>query len=390
MRLLSKSNLSAIVFAILLCGFLYFSYFPLIFQINPELVLYGQLFFVALLLLYICFFSSARTYQALLLLFLIVCTLIVLSLFPLLNSRAAYDMGKFYKFFLMLLFSSATGAYLLQEKNKILFIQILSYWSLILSALILVLNWGNLDANRFGQGIGNPIWIARMSGVYVIYASFKYINRHLNAIEACFAVFALSLMILTESRGPILSLAIVWAAFSIIQKGRISKKLGSAVALVIISIAAFLLLSDSIKARFYEVFDFENSIRYLLYSLAIGLIIKNPLGWGAGGFEAQTKISDGLTYPHNLVLELLVEFGILFSIFFIFIILLSWLRGVYLFRTEGRTSPNGFFAALLMYGFINSMFSGDMTSPKEVYILTFYFLASYWRANLLRHASHAI
>src|SRR5690606_28297431 len=147
------------------------------------------------------------------------------SLFPLFNSRANYDTGKFARFYLMIFYSAVAGIYLAQLKRKDIVAWWLAYASLILSALILITNWGSLDSSRFGQGIGNPVWIARMSGIYLIYVAFKQLRGDLSFREMLFGVIALILMVLTGSRAPILSLAIVWVVFSLIQKKNPSKKI---------------------------------------------------------------------------------------------------------------------------------------------------------------------
>src|SRR5690606_38153772 len=106
-----------------------------------------------------------------------------------------------------------------------------------------------------------------------------------------------------------------------------------------------------------------SSGRLGLYEFAINLFVSNPFGIGFGGFERQYNV-DRVSYPHNIILESLVEGGLLFTIVLFTIIFVSLLKAIRISRNTFGSYI--FLFSLLVYSLVNAMLSGDLTSPKEL------------------------
>jgi O-antigen ligase len=121
----------------------------------------------------------------------------------------------------------------------------------------------------------------------------------------------------------------------------------------------------SLIERFDDLYDYESLARYAGYLDAISVFQNNFLiGAGPSGYFRLT----GRQYPHNLILEVLSEYGI-FGGFFLLIILLLSLQIVF---KEFRNS-NIFIRIIKLlwfYFFLNTMTSGYISSNREFWILS--------------------
>lgn len=95
--------------------------------------------------------------------------------------------------------------------------------------------------------------------------------------------------------------------------------------------------------------------RAYLFNKSFDLITQNPwLGTGWGGFiNSEAGIINQMTYPHNIILEGYTEFGIFAGSFFTLLILITLCRS---YRS------NKMFFLFILYAFIISMFSKDITT----------------------------
>lgn len=219
----------------------------------------------------------------------------------------------------------------------------------------------------------NPIWLSRAISFFPYWLVVLLLNGKIGALRFTFAILpALYAMILTGSKGPLLSLAIAIIILILrnIDVSSISKR-GILVTYLIVPL--LLLGTIFLKSRLpVEIVDQfigfitggrQDLARRYLFNRALELTLDNPFGIGPGKFEQYEPI---FRYPHNLVLEALVELGWLFGLFLVLMV-------TYTFLLLFRNAKDNFILQALM-GFytiavVNSMFSGDITSPKEIYIV---------------------
>ena len=106
--------------------------------------------------------------------------------------------------------------------------------------------------------------------------------------------------------------------------------------------------------------------RDIFYRLAVEVFWRSPLlGVGWGGFPAAAGLTDTSgNWPHNLVLELLAETGIIGTLAFV-VFLGFVLHGF--FRDEGDMNDKNAVLALFLVGFATSMVGGDWPSQRLLF-----------------------
>ena len=125
-------------------------------------------------------------------------------------------------------------------------------------------------------------------------------------------------------------------------------------------------LAFSSQSEFYDSSG-QSMMRLELFSAAIEGWLEKPLhGQGVGGFSVVWANIDERLFPHNMVLELLCELGLLGTLLFATIVLFA-VRGN---LPTWRTTPAGIKAivvALAASAFANTMTSGDLPDNRAVF-----------------------
>lgn len=288
------------------------------------------------------------------------------------------DNQKVLMFLLMFFVLSIISPVLLNTKHSAkLFIK-----SLFVSAIMIVILtlFGLDDVNASGRLTldgGNPIWLARAVAIaaLVLLVALVYNKIGLFKFLICFSpVFII--MVSTGSKGPIFALVL---AFSFIYFGKTKKFLTNKKTLISVAVMLFISFpviliayftqSDSSNIALLRVFNIfsgnsgeSTSARLTLYQDALDVIANNPLGIGIGNFNQYSFAR----YPHNIILESYVEMGWIVGSFFIAILILSFV-GLKRLSNEGPYGDILF--GIFIMSLINSMVSGDLTSPKELYVM---------------------
>ena len=209
----------------------------------------------------------------------------------------------------------------------------------------------------------NPIWLARDLGISLLAALSIFKNKAMRLL----AIFIMVLgIVLTRSRGPLIALAIsLFAVYS--HKSLKSKKYGKlAPSIVVLSLLGIISIlgvgADDYFVRGESSFLEERNVsaRILLYKSAWNDFLDSPvLGKGVGSF-----LHYGHTYPHNIVLELMAETGLLGLVLFLIAL-----------RPRSMFSFNNRFAVYMLFSLITTMFSGDL--EKNAYLVAFSILSHY-------------
>jgi O-antigen ligase len=211
----------------------------------------------------------------------------------------------------------------------------------------------------------NPIWLARYIAIgliAVINLSFKYYYKILLGIILFMGILA------TGSRGPLLMLLLVLFIRLILYfKGKYPDRGYLPLMLVFVLI----LISASIYFAFLQDFFTRGSVNILqeynvreridLYREAFANFICNPIfGSGTGTFNYQKR-----NYPHNIILELLTETGLIGLILFIYA-----LKPGETFNFRYR------FSDYFVFAFLSSLLSGDIGKNSFIVPLCFLVLIS--------------
>lgn len=190
---------------------------------------------------------------------------------------------------------------------------------LLLFALVVKSRGGFFDRSvRFG--LNGPIVFARFMGLAAI-ASLVVLTGVLRWVAA--VVFLLAI-VWTQSKGPFLSVVVVFVAYSLFE-GRGLRRLAGpliVVGLVGLLLALAALFTDApVLGRFELAASYSEpeqtaanygsiGSRVETYTATLKLIEERPLGVGVGGWQAATGLYY-MEYPHNFVLEVASELGLL-------------------------------------------------------------------------------
>lgn len=228
----------------------------------------------------------------------------------------------------------------------------------------------------------NPIWFARALGISSLTAlgSFYFSDKaHIKfLLLICFPLLLIGIFI-TGSRAPFLSFLFCSVVLYLLQSRSSFLTKISFISFVLISLIAvfvFFLSNTRLLLNPFNITDISALHRIEAWAKSIQLIRSNPLvGIGTGSFKSIGQnlfpwIESGWQYPHNILLELFVENGVLgISLFltFLFVIIKRYLKIREKVIGENRTILDTFFC-LFLFTLINSMVSGDLTMNANLWL----------------------
>lgn len=238
------------------------------------------------------------------------------------------------------------------------------------------------SGTRIGNNVdSNPIWIARFcceTALLMCIANVKKIKKSY--------ILALILIIMvafaTGSRGPIISLAIILMYyFFVVKKYRVNVNRVVSAGLLVLGIAVVVVImltgsSSLLSSRFSFKSMFVSSPGYRMdrYIYTIRQIVKAPInaqGLGSWGTNYWNQVpyfpwwyvaeGKGADYPHNIILELWYESGVLAVIAFAMVIWFAYKKCK--FGQENKIWI--ILWCVLLLNIAYSMFSGDVVSGNR-------------------------
>jgi hypothetical protein len=260
--------------------------------------------------------------------------------------------------------------------NRILFARLFLYVSLffLVSYGVFVLGFKLLQGGVFERtlmGVNGPIVFARLMIFGLITALFL-LKGWWRSFLICFFLF---MALISYSKGPLLGVFVVFILFVRMKYS-------------IVALVFFLLGVVVFSEVFQRYINFFLDLFYAVYNGDLGLISSGGnegsvgerlesfykfinidfdyfLGSGIGMWSV--VFDSNHIYPHNLIIEMVAEFGVLF--FFVFAVSLSFgLAGIF----KGKWRDNLFFA-LSVFFLISSMFSGSVVDAR--YFFFFFVVA---------------
>jgi hypothetical protein len=229
---------------------------------------------------------------------------------------------------------------------------------------------------RLGGGAVNSIWLARAAAVFIffyVYYCFSSINRKFSYLLFIIAVLMFFFIILAKSKGPLIFLFVTLVVYFVLSR-KLLFFLKFAIVPVILIFLVFLYLDSVFWERLISLSDPSDSesIRISLYFAALEMFYQNPLGGGSGYFGRHFSQFSNIDYPHNAMLESLVEYGVYFTACLYFLILSTLFGlGKKCYKQSGRCVDSLLFM-IAIYSFLNSMVSGGISAPKDLYFIMFY------------------
>jgi O-antigen ligase len=281
-----------------------------------------------------------------------------------------FDLDKLTKLIIILFALSFTSPFVLNDKKSLrLFFYSLAFLGIVITIYSLLFKQEGY--NRLVIADSNPIWISRYVSFGLFWFILLFFHKKIKSVYFILLLIPmLYVMVSTGSKGPLaaLFLALLVLMTKFIRKPSLTKKTLLTVYLVcLLSIPVYFIFGDLLSPeleRYTSFFTgtYEESERKMLYSLSFELISTHPLGIGIGKFAFYSPV---FLYPHNIILEAFVEIGWIFGAYLI-LLLLACLFALLIRQNKELEEQAllGFFIIALT----NSMFSGNMISPKELYI----------------------
>lgn len=249
-------------------------------------------------------------------------------------------------------------------------------------SLVGVLNFRDLYLQNYDE-LKNVIFASQILAIGSLICMYDLI-RNYNLKTTILLLILIFQMILFESRGVILGFlcaTIVFWWFSgkkILPKKIRSKALIGVGLFSLAFIVGFSYLwntgyLDRLVDKLNDFASGEKSeTRYVLYPTVIEAI-KNNFPFGTGFGNTKTALTSlnyylKLDYPHNIMLEIILEEGLLIAIIFL-ILTLKWLTSI--FVKDRYNCHTLLYYSLFIFALVGSMFSGDIAGNYNLFIFGF-------------------
>lgn len=292
-------------------------------------------------------------------------------------------MGKAVTYWALVVLPLVPAALRVASEPRQLALVALSFYAHGLLVSILGLDLLSPDSRLTVLGM-NTIQVAR-AALFLPIVGVLYIipmgRRWLTLLTLAVLPVSLLVTVASGSRGPVLAIAILAAAGAIrhlAAAGRVrARALAAAGGIAILGVTAVAIIGPSLPAaslaRFGDLLAFAQgagggqetsaAARVVLFGAALQLWAASPvLGTGTGGFQvlsAQLLGPAGDAYPHNAILQVLAEYGLVGLAVFAAVLGAGALR-----RLPAGTLPRTIRALYLFFA-LNAMVSGDIVGDRE-------------------------
>ncbi len=229
--------------------------------------------------------------------------------------------------------------------------------------------------SRVGLGEGNPLLLGRTAGLAAAALFALMLHKRISAklfIPA--AVLATYAVLDGQNRGPLLAEVFCILLFAIAVLARLLSRrarlrrwfpgpawiLLAALACLpaLTALRSLLLFGTGRITSYLEEEEFlKSTARQTAFHDAIQAFSRQPLGRGWGSFY--TVSIDQLTYPHNLLLEVAVEAGLLPAL-----ALLAWILHVLSTVLDRQAADSSLLALPFIFLLANAMWSGDINGNR--------------------------
>lgn len=230
---------------------------------------------------------------------------------------------------------------------------------------------------RLGYDVGaeeygglNPIWIARYLGFLFILALFIVKKRSSNFFIYGYMLLLFLYMITAGSKGPIV--AMIGGSIVFLASENISSSLKTLffIALIIVILVLLLNTVDFFSSQFFidrfssKSTSAEEREEFIDLALHFFGVLSFLFGTGTGNFGYLAYHRDTREYPHNIVVELYFENGVI-SLVLLTLIYISVIKN---YRLISKSPKMRLLFAMFIYFALNSMFSGDLLGNEYFFI----------------------
>lgn len=312
-----------------------------------------------------------------------------------------YAMEKTTRFFTLTLLAGVAPFLLMRERGAIArFFNALCLISAVLSVDAgLQLLQGAEGVSRLSAFGSNPIAFGRAMGAIFLWCSMLGIEGRLHAGAAALGIGVSGvLLVASGSRGPLLTAVGCLALAGLLyyrQDRRLQLRLALAGAAVAVALSvAWMLAPRGSEQRIEELAQGQlgssELTRLDAYERSLRLIAVHPEGVGWGGFASlvdQLGIGGAdRQYPHNMVIEVLLEGGWVAGGYLIALFAACGLR---IARLPSTYENRGLLVFFLFY-LLNAMVTGDLNDNRHLFALMAMGLQAGWEHAEAQGGAHDI
>ena len=278
---------------------------------------------------------------------------------------------------------------------------------IMLLQFVYFLKWGDFAIvlaywNRISIPGANPIQVSRYLAIgAAMMIALLIRNRPSQSLHYFAILFVILLsIILSGSRGPLVSIIIGSIVYAILYERKHSSRIfGYGILAIGTIITLLLVLPESLTQRFFDIS--QGSVimtqqgvrristiatRYEFWSMSIeawfSSITSFFIGLGAGGFSSLFIWLDWHWYPHNLFFEIIAELGLIGLVIGVLFIIKSYQiinKGI---QRGSFTDHSALWVAGTVVMFIAAQFSGDINDNRILWMFIGISIASTHVDNL--------
>ena len=278
---------------------------------------------------------------------------------------------------------------------------------IMLLQFVYFLKWGDFAIvlaywNRISIPGANPIQVSRYLAIgAAMMIALLIRNRPSRSLHYFAILFVILLsIILSGSRGPLVSIIIGSIVYAILYERKHSSRIfGYGILAIGTIITLLLVLPESLTQRFFDIS--QGSVimtqqgvrristiatRYEFWSMSIeawfSSITSFFIGLGAGGFSSLFIWRDWHWYPHNLFFEIIAELGLIGLVIGVLFIIKSYKiinKGI---QRGSFTDHSALWVAGTVVMFIAAQFSGDINDNRILWMFIGISIASTHVDNL--------
>jgi len=226
---------------------------------------------------------------------------------------------------------------------------------------------------------GGPNVFARIIGSTILIVSVFYrnIKEKLPRIVIILLFFGLFVaQISTLSKGPLLSLILVFGLLLIVFNQKRSFVKNLSVTIIVFALVISIMILFNLSERYFlnpfdDVSYGSYGTRFQHFRDSVEIFHASPLiGIGLGDF---VEVSSRFTYPHNIFLEILSELGLIGILLFCSG-LFFFARSIRTFLKYGITGSNNMInynkilISLSLFMFLNQLVSGDLMDARFMFV----------------------
>ena len=264
---------------------------------------------------------------------------------------------------------------------------------IMLLQFVYFLKWGDFAIvlaywNRISIPGANPIQVSRYLAIgAAMMIALLIRNRPSRSLHYFAILFVILLsIILSGSRGPLVSIIIGSIVYAILYERKHSSRIfGYGILAIGTIITLLLVLPESLTQRFFDIS--QGSVimtqqgvrristiatRYEFWSMSLqawfSSITSFFIGLGAGGFSSLFIWRDWRWYPHNLFFEIIAELGLIGLVIGVLFIIKSYQiinKGI---QRGSFTDHSALWVAGTVVMFIAAQFSGDINDNRILWM----------------------